>query len=476
MSNLTDVEFVVLTRSASTQTYTVEIREAIQNISVVVAGATSPAASAPTTPAIVSTQTKSNVPYMATLSYNFTFNASDYLLIELPAATKCCSQLFIDTDNLSAFSYVNTSTGLLIKTSTISAGVHNLSLVNINLTSGFTSGGLFKITEFTGQIATSQHLLNLQTTTFVEDTWRLLLSDSSAGFPYANYTFTLNTTYSPLAETDLVLTFLSSSYPFSTLPSLEQVLIDKAYQQQLPTIALIAPGKLRISNIAYGRVTGMVWFTLFGIVNPIAAGTQTVSIAYLDNTGFQYATSSINFTIGAASTLNLNTFAIGVIPNSTTLYEVMVLTLPFMFLPSSTKILLEFTNLTTNSTTWLSASEYLYFSRTSPSVLTSTVMSHIRTPAQSFIQLVLYNFTLASSSLSLKVTLSYHTTVFYQQTATTTIASAATAPPNCVASIQFYPQNAAETATYDFMLKQVQLQQGQRLYIGFGLEFVSGLS
>lgn len=154
----------------------------------------------------------------------------------------------------------------------------------------------------------------------------------------------------------------------------------------------------------------------------------------------------------------------------------MVLTLPFMFLPSSTKILLEFTNLTTNSTTWLSASEYLYFSRTSPSVLTSTVMSHIRTPAQSFIQLVLYNFTLASSSLSLKVTLSYHTTVFYQQTVTTTIVSAATAPPNCVASIQFYPQNAAETATYDFMLKQVQLQQGQRLYIGFGLEFVSGLS
>jgi len=90
MSSLSDVEFTVLATNASVQAYTVQLQEAIQNFSFVVASAASSVGAAPASPAVASSATTSTS-YMASLSYNFTFNACEYLLLELPTSTVCCS-------------------------------------------------------------------------------------------------------------------------------------------------------------------------------------------------------------------------------------------------------------------------------------------------------------------------------------------------------------------------------------------------
>lgn len=167
LSNLSDVEFIILSNNQTNQQYTVELREAIQSLSSVIATQLVTVASAPLSPPIGSLATSSNLTYMATQTYNFTFNASDYLLIETPLATACCSQAYLDSYNLSSLNYVNTSKGVIVNTTVLGAGIHNLSILNLNLTSGYTSGGLLKVTEFTGQLATAQHQQSIQVAQFV---------------------------------------------------------------------------------------------------------------------------------------------------------------------------------------------------------------------------------------------------------------------------------------------------------------------
>lgn len=73
------------------------------------------------------------------------------------------------------------------------------------------------------------------------------------------------------------------------------------------------------------------------------------------------------------------------------------------------------------------------YSVASPTLMNCTVKQHITTIDQSNIQLHIYNFTVATSQISLILTFQYRNTIFYQQTVSATIAEAI--PPSCQAAL-----------------------------------------
>lgn len=353
ITNLSSVEFTILASNPLSQTYAIQLLERYKGVDTMVAIGSTSGVPAPSSPALAGTSTTSNVSYMATISRNFTFATADYLLLELPAATVCCTEVTIDGTNLSSFTFANASRGIIVKLPALNGSSHNLSITGIGLTSGFVSGGSISVTEFVGLVATNQRQCTIQATTFTEASWRLIASDTSAGFPYANYTFTFNTTSSPFAETDLVLTFNASSYLFSNLPDLEQLLVNGSYRNQLPSLTKTAAGTLRLTNFALGRLVGTISLTLFGIANPLTVGNNTINIAYVDQTGFQYASAAVNYTITSASPTNSNPLIVTVVPNSTVSSKLLIVTLPFWFVPRKTTMQLQFVNVTIGTNTRL---------------------------------------------------------------------------------------------------------------------------
>jgi hypothetical protein len=150
MIGLSSVEFVVLSTITPNQTYTVQITESSQYVASVVATGVASLLILDSAPPIASTINVSNVSYMGSLTIYCQVNSTDYLLIEFPQATSCCVGIVIDNVSLSSFVYVNTSTGLMINLKSVSSitSTRNLTILGLNLTSGFATGSKVKVTEF----------------------------------------------------------------------------------------------------------------------------------------------------------------------------------------------------------------------------------------------------------------------------------------------------------------------------------------
>jgi hypothetical protein len=282
-----------------------------------------------------------------------------------------------------------------------------------------------------------------------------------------------NTSHAPLIQTGIILTF-NPLYSFATMPRFDQLLINGVYYTQLPTVTSVATNQLIISNLQSNDVQTEVSFTLFGIANPSIVGNYNILVSYTDQSGFTYATSTIPYAITATAGANTNQLSINLIPNSTTDYRVLVIVLPYSFLPRDALISINFINVTMNTSTVLNTGGYLYYQTLSASNMNVSLMSHLTTPDSSYIQLTLYNFTVQSASVSLTVNIQYRSTIIYSQTLNAKVGQ--TIPQACSASLQFYPMNSAEVASYDFLLSNTLFLQGQRIVLEFGPEYLSGIS
>lgn len=305
-------------------------------------------------------------------------------------------------------------------------------MTGLNLTAGFVNNSVVKITELNNGSAGLEQQYMIQYKTFAEN-WAIILPINTASFPYSNYTFKFVTDFAQLTQSTIVLTF-DSRYDFTVYaPTLEQMLLNGSYLASAPTLSAVGAHTLKLTNWP-ASLYGNISFTLFGIVNP-SAGSYSISVAYVDVLGYQYATSSITYAIVAAGSATTQPPSLAVLPNTTTpspVPQVLVLSLPFSFLPKDTILTLQFTGLTIWPSTLLLSSGYTDYAITPPSI-TSTLINHINNTDMSNIELQLYHFNVASNAISVSCTLSYHSKQIYQQSATANLAS--TSPDSCVAEV-----------------------------------------